>query len=169
MVVQIKDEGCVLMEIVTKYHLNDTKADLTVPKGNVEVTIKKKYVDRPMFHMIGRHVMTQSDNYLFVGNPIDLIASVNKDGAFAISKLVHDNFLDMRPNIIYYDSSSLTQSEKNRLSRGYKELRAKDILRRIKRNHYMLNPEIFHVTEYMLTKHYDSYDDFIQEYKSIEG
>ena len=157
------------MEIVTKYHLNDTKADLMVPKGNVEVTIKKKYVNRPMFQMIGIQVMTQSGNHFFAGNPIHLIASVNKDGAFAISKLVHDDFLDNRPNIIYFDSSNLTQTEKNKLSRGYKELREKDILRRIKRNHYMLNPEIFHVSENMLTKYYDSYEDFIQEYRSIEG
>jgi len=49
---------------------------------------------------------------------------------------------------VFCPSSNLTNSQKQKLYKAYKRLRAKDIIRRIKREHYMFNPMLLIPTDF---------------------
>lgn len=49
---------------------------------------------------------------------------------------------DFRTNICKLETSSLTQAEKQKLNRGYKELQEKKLVIRLYKQHYLINPKV---------------------------
>lgn len=54
-----------------------------------------------------------------------------------------EEFIDIHTNIIVYSPYPLTQVTRNKISKAYKELNAKDILKRVKQKTYLVNPKMF--------------------------
>ena len=72
---------------------------------------------------------------------IDVVIASSKAGQFLIQKIKAGmNWDNSYHFVTKINSSSLTSTEKQYLAIGYKELEAIDIVRRVKRGHYMLNP-----------------------------
>lgn len=96
---------------------------------------------------------TKEPNYFRVGNGtmnrhkifgIDLLDAgmdATKAGQWLIRKIkvgiTYEN--DYSP-VVKISRKELTKSEQNYLDKGYAELSAKDLVRRIKQGHYMINP-----------------------------
>jgi hypothetical protein len=94
---------------------------------------------------------SKTPNYFRIGN-----GTMNKQGTFAIdlitevamaSKAGQFLLLAIKNNIIYDNNYSPvvkviaeTKHQKNMLSAGYKEMHEKGLVRRVKRGHYMINP-----------------------------
>lgn len=53
-----------------------------------------------------------------------------------------ENGRDHQTNISNFQTSNLTQAEKLKLSRGYKELKEKKLVIRVRNQHYLINPKI---------------------------
>ena len=72
---------------------------------------------------------------------IDVVIASSKAGQFLIQKIKAGmNWDNSYHFVTKINSSLLTSTEKQYLAIGYKELEAIDIVRRVKRGHYMLNP-----------------------------
>lgn len=72
---------------------------------------------------------------------LDVIKELTSDPApYLLSTLIQ--LKDSITNIAQYDTSGLTAVEKNRISRGYKTLREKNLVVRIKRGSYLINPRL---------------------------
>ena len=70
-----------------------------------------------------------------------------------LSKKAHEMFWSVVEVKNYKDNTgvlkAMNQTERNKISAAYKELRGLDLLRRVKQNHYMINPKVM-----LPVKHY---------------
>ena len=57
-------------------------------------------------------------------------------------KLLKDNFLNSGTNHSHIINSKLSSAEQQKLKKGYKRMSEKDLVRRTKREHYMLHPDL---------------------------
>ena len=117
-------------KIVTNITLRDDE-ELSMQK-------KKKYLPTPNYYKVGNG--TYSSRYNM--SSIDLMNEI-------LEMTVPEAWLLrlLKDNLIGYDSTevslvdvALTDSDKQKLKIAYKRLRDKDLVRRIKRQHYMINP-----------------------------
>lgn len=71
----------------------------------------------------------------------DTLKEMTKDPSIQLlSELLSTK--DSTTNIALLDSSTLSQVDKNKISKGYKELAAKDLVVRVKRGVYLINPRL---------------------------
>lgn len=84
----------------------------------------------------------------------DLLKDMTKDPALQLlSSLL--KVKDTVTNVALLDSSNMDQVDRNRVSKGYKELKERGIIVRIKRGVYLINPRLsppypeFHDTVYL--------------------
>ena len=84
----------------------------------------------------------------------DLLQDMTKDPALQLlSSLL--KVKDSITNVAVLDSTNLTQVEKNKISKGYLELKERGIVIRVKRGVYLINPRLsppypeFHDTVYL--------------------
>lgn len=110
-----------------------------VPIGyNAEIIIKKEYKTTPPFMQIGRRGRMQG----IEGLPtIQILMSLTK--ATQVVFLEMENFIDIDTNIIKYSPTPLTQVNRNRVSKAYREMYAKQILKRVTKKTYLINPKMF--------------------------
>jgi hypothetical protein len=103
----------------------------------------KHKVDRPSFDMVGNGKM----NHKLKVQSIDLlqeVAEMNSDEKFCFfmikDKITWDEYDKKYICQVRIYSKHMTQGERNMFSRGFKLLNHKDIVRRVKRGTYMINP-----------------------------
>lgn len=97
------------------------------------------------------------DTLLLSNTPIDFFSVLKEFSKDPSIQLLSDlmTVKDNTDNTCTLDSSNLSQSEKNKISKGYKELREKGLVIRIKRGVYLINPRLsppypeFHDTVYL--------------------
>ena len=113
-------------------HLTDDKALIIVKKPPKEVDTKPKKEKVKLqvkYTCIGKYGMNKQDFLLQLMN-------LNTNGKFVFELLY--NTYDYNTGICYIDS--LTNTQKVKFSKGYKELNTLGIVKRIKRKHYLINP-----------------------------
>ena len=74
-------------------------------------------------------------------DPIPLLLSLTKPAAKMFSGLYEGK--NPRTNEVIYRTGNRTKSEKNRIFCAYKELHFVGLIKRIKREHYLINPKAF--------------------------
>ncbi len=118
----------------------------------LEVKRKKVVQDKPSYQMIGRGTMSHKLKVKSI-DLLQAVADMTSDEKFCFfqikDKIVFDPYklrTDVKNKSGDYDyqiriySKNYTQTQRNMFSRGYKRLREKDIVRRVKRGTYMINP-----------------------------
>jgi len=90
---------------------------------------------------------------------LDLIRSLN-DSEYWMLKLLIDR-MTSKKHIGVIRGKTLTKTEKQRVYRGYKGLREKDLVRRIKREYYMVNP-------IKIGAHPEYRDDLLEDYNRLK-
>lgn len=100
---------------------------------------KKTKVSKPNYFMIGNGTMNKNKIY-----GIDLLRemSMSSKAGQALILWIKDGivFENGYSHIVKIVASTLTKYEQKLLVEGYKELRARDLVRRTKKSHYMINP-----------------------------
>lgn len=93
----------------------------------------------PNYFMVGNGTMNR--HKIFGIDLLKELANSSKAGQWLLLKIKdginYDNDYNPVVNIV---SKELTSTEVQYLKRGYAELVAKDLVRRIKQGHYMINP-----------------------------
>jgi hypothetical protein len=99
--------------------------------------------NRPSFDMVGNGKMNHNINV----KSIDLlqeVADMNSDEKFCFFQIKDKIEWSTYDNRFLYQirifSKDYTQSKRNMFNRGFKSLNQKDIVRRVKRGTYMINP-----------------------------
>lgn len=127
---------------------------LSMPEGMEASVSLKPMQQRPRYYMIGNGIRNN-----FMGkdhSPIDFIdvmanmstqelwvVKLLKDNLILI-KQITDNGIKLRTSSkSIIKQSNLSQAEKQKFKIGYKRLHEKNVLKRIKREHYILNPNFF--------------------------
>ena len=141
--------------------LTSTKlVGINIPDGKVaEVTIKK-IKDIPAFYMVGNGLLNSK---LPKGTPVmDFMKeamSMTPQEQWLVLQLKEnlqpeeyrtaDNKIKLRTTCkVGFKSGDLSKADKRKLLAGYKRLREKDIVRRIKKEYYMFNPVFLIPTEF---------------------
>jgi hypothetical protein len=101
-------------------------------------------------------------NFIMVGNgttnrygitSIDLLyemAMMTKPALFTLLRIREELHWENITGEVKVPMNQLTSAQKQQFKRGYKELLAKDLVRRTKRSHYMINPNALIPKEYTL-------------------
>ena len=136
------------MDSITNNSLKENKIAVTVYINKDEmvgVTSKSKH--RPSYFRIGNGTMNKHKIY-----GIDLLqelADASKAGQFLILAIKNGiNYGNDFHHIVRIKAKELTSYEKKLLVDGYKELKEKDLVRRTKQSHYMINPNALKPIEY---------------------
>ena len=107
--------------------------ELIVTSRKVKKTAPKK--PRPSWSAIGNGMQTRHFNsYPYEKTLLDLTANEAK-----LYKLVLDNY-DCNTGYAIVDMSQCSASDKVSLSRGYKGLKQRDLLKRVRQQTYLINP-----------------------------
>jgi hypothetical protein len=140
------------------YTVKDVNKEGTVHVGSIvqiqlddnEYIVKAKAKEvkkQPNYFMAGNGTMSK-----YKIKSIDLleeVMTVSKAAQFVIrlikSGITHET--DYNP-AVKISRKTLTKSEQNYLDKGYKELVGKDLVRRVKQGHYMINPNALIPPEY---------------------
>jgi len=121
--------------------------NITIPKGKkLKIGFENEQVSKPSYIMVGSgyitHKGTQSMDYTK-----ELLAMTPQEG-FVFNLLIDNRDVPneakpyIKSNYSYIDNSKLTKSEKKKVYEGYKRLKSKDLVIRIKRGHYLINPKL---------------------------
>ena len=126
------------------------KETLDIPKDYERVSyLRKRYkITLPPFRLIGRGGKNKGGTSM---NLVQEMSMLSKPASWLFAEL--EKNLDYSGITARIVSSKLNESEIKRLRRGYKELRGKDLVRRVKQNTYMINPTLIippHYNEEML-------------------
>ena len=137
------------MESISKDNLNNTEGKVAVTvyitkDEQVAVTAARK--SKPNYFMVGNGTMNK--NKLFGIDLLRELASSSKAGQFVLLSIKdgigYGN--DYHPVVKVVGD---TKYEKNLLSEGYKELFERDLVRRVKRSYYMINPNALIPLDYV--------------------
>lgn len=137
-----------------KENTSISTTNLEIPEGMKAETRLVSIEQSPRYYKIGNGVKNT-----FMGKshePIDTIdtfAEMTPQELWMI-KLLKDNLVLREEKIdrsiklrtsckSYIKSSELTSAEKQKFKAGYKRLKEKNLVKRIKREHYMFNPDFF--------------------------
>jgi len=109
-----------------------------IPKGYEKVTkIEKMKEDyKPSFRLAGDGKKNRQGYSM---NLVEETCNFTSQEQWLFIKIEKE--LDDK-NVSIVRSKPLTKVEKEKLSIGYKRLRSKDLVRRIRREHYMVNPRL---------------------------
>ncbi len=101
---------------------------------------KKRYVKKiiPPYANFGREG-TSSGKVTGINSAL-IFADLSKSAAWLFWNLVAVR--DYHTNICEFLTSNLTQAEKLKLNRAYKELKEKDLVKRVRNQHYIINPKV---------------------------
>lgn len=130
-------------------------------KANEELIKRTKQQNRRSFYMVGKerwvNLASEGDkpDWKYEGiDFIDAFAAMSKREQ-SIVKLIKDcikweptinsfNYLvELSPESVHFDETAIDSMPYNTFLKGFGLLAKKDLVRRIKRNHYMFNPDFF--------------------------
>ena len=130
-------------------------------KANEEIIKRTKQQHRRSFYMVGKQRWVNlapegsSPDWTYEGiDFIDTFAAMSKREQ-SVVKLLKDcikwdsvmnsfNYLvELAPDSVHFDSAATDSMPYNTFLKGFGLLSKKDLVRRIKRNHYMFNPDFF--------------------------
>lgn len=133
-------------------------------KANEELIKRTKQHNRRSFYMVGKerwvNLASEGDkpDWKYEGiDFIDAFAAMSKREQ-SIVKLIKDcikwdttinsfNYLvELSPESIHFDETAIYSMPYNTFLKGFSLLAKKNLVRRIKRNHYMFNPDFFIVS-----------------------
>ena len=138
------------MESISKDNLNNTENGSHVAYLKLEFderlqVVKEAKKAKPNYFMVGNGTMNR--NKIFGIDLLRELANASKAGQFLL--------LAIKDGINYSNNyhpvvkvAGETQTELKYLKVGYKELFEKDLVRRVKRSHYMINPNAFIPPDY---------------------
>ena len=105
----------------------------------VEQSIRKKHIAKyTPFLALGKDGYSQYNNGRESMNAFQLTVRLSPSALWTIGLM--EPLLDPSTNISVIRGKSLTKTESRKLIVGYKELHAKRIVTRVKREYYMINP-----------------------------
>ncbi len=124
--------------------------NLSLPKGKKAKINIINQDQKPYYYMIGNG---NCNNFLGKGhspmNAIDRLTDMTPQELWVI-KILNQRLRpiqygdDMITTAkVFINTSEFSASQKQKFTKGYQRLRSKDIIRRIKRQHYMFNPDFF--------------------------
>jgi len=115
------------------------RTESQVSYDEISVTKVKKIpkVDLPPYRLIGRAGVHKKIKGI---NTNDLFMGFSKKANWLFWLL--DKQRDMATNTIILRSKSLTPAERKAVSIAFKELKNKDVVKRIKKEHYIINPKV---------------------------
>ena len=113
-----------------------------------ERLVKEKHnVKQPNYFRIGNGTMNKHN--IKAINLIAELCTMSDSGRYLVNmiqeRMVYNPYDNMVEFAVRVEAD--TDAEKKRLTRGFKELYEKDLVRRVKRGHYMLNPNAI-ITDY---------------------
>jgi hypothetical protein len=130
-------------------------------KANEELIKRTKQQQRRSFYMVGKerwvNLSTDGDkpDWQYEGiDFIDAFAAMSKREQ-AVTKLIKDcikwnkelnsfdYLVELSPTSVHFNESVTDSMPYNTFLKGFQLLFKKDLVRRIKRNHYMFNPDFF--------------------------
>ena len=126
--------------IITQDSLNLDKTIVTIAlSSDEEVSVVKKAVKSPNYYRVGNGTMNRSKiksidllrEIAEASSPAQFVLLTIKDG------ITYENGYSP---VVQIKSSTLTSTQQQYLKRGYKELHERDLVRRVKRGYYMINP-----------------------------
>jgi len=91
-------------------------------------------------------------------NLVKIMSQMNSAELWLFDK-INSNRIKYSSNVGIVRSGSLSKQEKKKVSEGYKNLRAKDCVRRVKREYYMINPMLILP---------EQWEEELQEYKQLK-
>ena len=115
-----------------------SKNSLIKTKSGDKITITSRSLDVP-FYKVGNGNTNQQGTSM---NLIQEMAKMSKPELFLIS-MVEDKlsyYSEFSTGEVCIDTSDLTSTQKQYITNGYKKLYNKNILRRTRRSHYIINP-----------------------------
>ena len=132
-----------------------SQLNINLPEGKELYAVVRSKVVRPNYYQLGSGM----NKKLIENNPIDAITKLlhmTPQEAFVIetlkdvTELIHfdDNNRYYSSNIVSIAYTTFSNTNKVRFSIGYKRLRGKDLVRRIKRQEYIINPNLIIPTYY---------------------
>jgi hypothetical protein len=119
--------------------LSNNSLDKVKGNENLELRIRRNDIDnvKPPFIMCGTGHKNNNGNSM---NIIDTMAEMTKPELF-LFRMITDR-MNLTTMIGTTLSKSLTDSQKQQIKTGYKRLRTKNIIKRVRREHYMVNPDL---------------------------
>ncbi len=132
-----------------------SQLNINLPEGKELYAGVRNKAIRPNYYQLGSGMNKKA----LERNSIDAIRELlhmTPQEAFVVEKLKSVNgLICLNEDSKYYSSCmvsikylNMNQKDKNRFSIGYKRLRAKDLVRRIKRQEYIINPDLIVPTYY---------------------
>ena len=113
-------------------------SNISIPQNSEYTqTIRKKYKSKPPFIMVGSGYKNNT------GHSMDFIKTLTQMSKpeLALFEQITD-YLDIESNIGIVKAPKGNQVAQNKIYKGYKLLRAKDLVRRVQREMYMVNPDL---------------------------
>lgn len=116
--------------------------NISVEKGQrLEIVSRSNSYKYPPFYMAGSGKRNKSGSSL---NLIQILCNLTKSEQFTFSlletNLAYWETHICKGNICIVRNNELTDSEQQSFKRGYKLLNQKDLVRRIRREHYLISP-----------------------------
>lgn len=140
------------MESVNK---SIAKISVEIPKGKHAVVNLVSKEEKPNFYMIGSGMGKTSID------AIDIFSNLTPQEWFVIltlknvSGFIHhtkvpgsDKYITKSSCIVSTKNVKFTPTQKNQFSTGFKRLRDKGVVKRLKRQEYMINPDILIPSDY---------------------
>lgn len=134
------------MESIPKGNLNEDKIPVTVYINRTDtVEVKSTSRGTPNFFRVGNGTMNKKRIQSI--NLLQEIANASKAAQYLL--LAITNGIEYSNDYHYVVKViPTTETQKRYLKQGYKELVQKDLVRRVKRSHYMVNPNALIPIEY---------------------
>lgn len=112
---------------------------LAIPDGKMlDIIDKRPQVRRPNFYMMGNNTMNRDGI-----QSVDLImeaATLSRPAIVTLSWIRQAIVWDNRDGVVKFSMSDLTDAQEQQFKKGFKELNDRNLVRRVKRSHYMINP-----------------------------
>jgi hypothetical protein len=111
---------------------------LSIPDGKAVQLVDAKKQHKPNFYMIGNGTMNRYNI-----QSIDLleeIVTLSKPAIIVLNRIKNAIRYDNQTGEVKLPMSELTSSEQRQFEAGYKELSTRNLAKRTKRSHYMINP-----------------------------
>jgi hypothetical protein len=119
--------------------------------GDDEELVKRKRKDKriiPNFYMIGNGNMNKHKIQSI--DLLDEAMSLSKAGQYVLRMIKDGISFDNTDGEVYISMSDLTATNVTVFKKGYKELMSRNLAKRTKRSHYMINPNALIPLDYDL-------------------
>ena len=140
----IYNNDCVTSDNSTIDNLNIE--DFTLEKTVITDLEKKKPRKIPNFYMIG---ITVTNKHGLKGiDLIDEVINSSKAAQYTIKWIKDAITYGNRNGVVKIEMKELNNVQQQQFQKGFKELNEKNLMRRVKRSHYMINPNALIPSEY---------------------